>query len=941
MRALAVLLAVALVVTGINLPFSVGSLQAAAQENGTGEVQEQNQDEPDTQEPDTRDSAVTELTLQGSGTEEDPYKIASLENLENFQAYVNSGGDTQGKYFFLPTNTNIVVEETEEKAWTPIGTPEHPFLGTFRAGGNVKLTFRGAGIESFTGDYALFGENGGTIENLTLYQQYVVNIGIGSQYADRAAGIAIINRAGGKITGCYVGNNIIICAKNGAGGIAFENNGLIEDCEVGSKVGNTKIFSDMKESRALTPYGGIVGKNNAGGKISNCTNWGVVGISESNGGTTGRLGGIAGYNAGTIENCTNRGEVAAFALGDVKDEETGKWNKSGLGGIVGVQKSTGMLKDCFNAAPIDTVMYSFLGNEDNDWGTTDSVLASYYKQGCIVGQFEDASIDVDDNFDDYGIGLKIFPSCPDEVKEAQKTAFNNISGCSYWNLAFDQDPSGMKKKYIRKGVGLWSNPCYIENGKPEGTGYFRVDASSIVGYAPGITVKEDVLEEYYSVSKCKMPESVQGDGSAENPYQIQTSDDLLKYRDYVNKGGPAAYTKLMEDIEISSTDWKGIGTYIQPFFGVFDGNGKSITLNVTGKDVNTGLFGINCGTIKNLTVKGSLSGRNLVGAVAGTNGDCFETSGVSSSNRLFEYAKAYRGVIENCHNEAQVAGGLGVGGIAGLNSGSLNNNLYSAEEGLSEIRGCTNSGVIISRSGTGTVTPREAGGIAGSNSFGRITNSKNEAEISGSMEIGGIAGSIYEISDIAGGIVVGTNVDKIKGQIIQGCTSTGNVKFTGSQDSFDTAGIGAIAGAISYYGVAPSDDAIATIFRDCHYTMDEETNYKLPGVGYGEVKQYEGAITYTDNTMPETPAEPEQFKNGEGTKEDPYLIENLNNFLYFAQNHEKGTYYKLGADIDLKGNEKNPWTPIGSGEKLFEGILDGDGHTIRGLYVEKPMKGEE
>ena len=99
MRALAVLLAVALVVTGINLPFSVGSLQAAAQENGTGEVQEQNQDEPDTQEPDTGDSAVTELTLQGSGTAEVPYKITSAEELENFQAYVNSGGDTQGKYF--------------------------------------------------------------------------------------------------------------------------------------------------------------------------------------------------------------------------------------------------------------------------------------------------------------------------------------------------------------------------------------------------------------------------------------------------------------------------------------------------------------------------------------------------------------------------------------------------------------------------------------------------------------------------------------------------------------------------------------------------------------------------------------------------------------------------------------------------------------------------
>lgn len=253
MRALAVLLAVALVVTGINLPFSVGSLQAAAQENGTGEVQEQNQDEPDTQEPDTGDSAVTELTLQGSGTAETPYKITSAEDLENFQAYVNSGGDTQGKYFLLTSKTDIVVKETEEKAWVPIGTPEHPFLGTFRAGDYVKLTFIGAGIESFTGDYALFGENGGTIENLTLYRGYGSSTKMGSEYADRAAGIAIINRAGGKITGCYVDGYIEICAKNGAGGIAFENNGLIENCGVGSRDRKTEIFSDIKKSRGLTP----------------------------------------------------------------------------------------------------------------------------------------------------------------------------------------------------------------------------------------------------------------------------------------------------------------------------------------------------------------------------------------------------------------------------------------------------------------------------------------------------------------------------------------------------------------------------------------------------------------------------------------------------------------------------------------------------------------
>ncbi|MFI3287964.1 MAG: fimbrillin family protein [Rikenellaceae bacterium] len=47
----------------------------------------------------------------------------------------------------------------------------------------------------------------------------------------------------------------------------------------------------------------------------------------------------------------------------------------------------------------------------------------------------------------------------------------------------------------------------------------------------------------------------------------------------------------------------------------------------------------------------------------------------------------------------------------------------------------------------------------------------------------------------------------------------------------------------------------------------------------------------------------------------------------------QGTYY-LANDIDLKGNSDNPWTPIGANKAQFEGIFDGGGHTISGLYIE-------
>ena len=43
-----------------------------------------------------------------------------------------------------------------------------------------------------------------------------------------------------------------------------------------------------------------------------------------------------------------------------------------------------------------------------------------------------------------------------------------------------------------------------------------------------------------------------------------------------------------------------------------------------------------------------------------------------------------------------------------------------------------------------------------------------------------------------------------------------------------------------------------------------------------------------------------------------------------------GKTFVLNADIDLGGNE---WKPIGMGGKHFEGIFDGQGHTIKGLQV--------
>lgn len=47
----------------------------------------------------------------------------------------------------------------------------------------------------------------------------------------------------------------------------------------------------------------------------------------------------------------------------------------------------------------------------------------------------------------------------------------------------------------------------------------------------------------------------------------------------------------------------------------------------------------------------------------------------------------------------------------------------------------------------------------------------------------------------------------------------------------------------------------------------------------------------------------------------------------------QGKTVTLTADIDLAGNEGNPWTPIGTSANQFQGVFDGGGHKITGLYI--------
>lgn len=87
-----------------------------------------------------------------------------------------------------------------------------------------------------------------------------------------------------------------------------------------------------------------------------------------------------------------------------------------------------------------------------------------------------------------------------------------------------------------------------------------------------------------------------------------------------------------------------------------------------------------------------------------------------------------------------------------------------------------------------------------------------------------------------------------------------------------------------------------------------------------------------------SPTDDVLFSGGTGTEADPYIIATAQDLWELAdlanEKESRDTFaaasYMLTADIDL--GSKN-WTPIGTEAVPFSGILDGNGHTVRGLRL--------
>ncbi len=290
----------------------------------------------------------------------------------------------QGKY---TTTEEGITFNPDAEQWTPIGTEDEQFKGTFNGNGH---TISGIYINEEEGQYkGLFGViEDSTIENLTVSGSIIGNNALG--------GIAGQTRGKTTINNCH--NLCNISGVISIGGItgSIQNGNVI--------ISNCLNKGDLSTSGSWANLGGIVGttngENNKEITITNCYNEGIIkGEGTAVGGILGEE--VDAENNTLIENCYNKGyikggERTAGILGSGQYYCTvkGCYNEGNIeaggqsGGIVGKigyrisEENKILIEDCYNIADVngDARIGGIIG--DVDYYCT---IRKCYNEGDING----------------------------------------------------------------------------------------------------------------------------------------------------------------------------------------------------------------------------------------------------------------------------------------------------------------------------------------------------------------------------------------------------------------------------------------------------------------------------------------------------------------------------------------------------------------------------
>lgn len=232
------------------------------------------------------DGALAESYAGGSGTESDPYQIATGPQLKKL------ANDTNASGFYILTD-DIYLNDVRSENWYNANN-----VNVWSSIVNFNGTFDGQGYCIY-GLYptSLFGEANGIIKNTNIAKAFITEgyVKGGTSYIGAIAGFAE------NVSGCS----------------------------------NSGIVSYNGKDSTLSCVGGIAGYAH---NIDQCYNVGSIygADTSSSGGNTVKVGGIVGQSGFTVSNCYNTGDILARSY------------YPSVGGIIGDASSGTYVNSCYS-----------------------------------------------------------------------------------------------------------------------------------------------------------------------------------------------------------------------------------------------------------------------------------------------------------------------------------------------------------------------------------------------------------------------------------------------------------------------------------------------------------------------------------------------------------------------------------------------------------------
>ena len=723
-------------------------------------------------------------------------RTATIKNL-TVEGVIN-GGDYVGS--IVGKTANARIENCSFKGEISAGS-EYGYIGGIAGFGSGTIigckTYGSMNVRlSFVSDSLLNGASGGIIGYMTgpttVISSCENNMNIVSNGLS-LGGIAGQSMMMSKIENCI--NNGSVSGYKQVGGVLGRLVVMGGGTPVNACTNNGNVYASDEDA------GGIVGVTSGGDMhVVGCVNNGSVEAKIN-------AAGILGHNSGvTVETSYNTGEIKAGSF---------------AGGIIAKDSANGAV-NCYNLGSISAGSWAggISAYLDNAHGT-EGRMANCYNMGVVIATSGKA-----DPLGSVYQDANVFENCYYLSTEKNETVENHIGLTKY---AFTSGEAAYKLgDAFGQKIGEDTHPVFRTDGNKvlfDGAAYYNEgSAPHEHNYVDGVCTVCGALEPTHEHSYSKWlsdgtdthsrrctecdhvetePHTWNGgtvtkpateDSEGERTYactvcseektevipkierserSIGTIEELQKFASEVDSGNTfKGWTiTLTADIDATGIEWNPIGEFVKAteydaFAGTFDGCGHTVKIKASGaENSGIGFIAVNEGTVKNLTVEGSVSGKSYVGGVVGYNigtiSCCTNKAEVTAMSMtvggITSYLKGgakveksanlgevngngttYTGgivgwaiantLISECYNDGEISATKGyAGGIAGYSMGCSTSDCY-------------NVGSVVLQASTGSI-----GGITGwFTGTVELKNCYSSGILSGGKYCGGIAGTAAE-----------------------------------------------------------------------------------------------------------------------------------------------------------------------------------------------------